>query len=785
MVFWNKDAAYALSSYKTLAWPVGVWPIDDDTLYSKLRWLFAVVSEILLVITLLMEVYLACENSSGDPIDTYVVTASAMLVLVKLILLRVQRSTLSINLFSAIEDWCNVEGASSREIMMYHARMARMISLSLFYSGFLAFMLYMLRLLPVVTANERTFYLPTSCLFESVSSLQYVLITCYQVIQLFITYAGNCCTEGIFVGITMHLCGQLELLMIDFRQIGQRSHKRKKRNIVEDLVIRHRQLIMLTETIEDTYNVIILTQIFTSAILICVTGFGLMESLHIHDTIMTTKSIVIMIVMLLQSFLYSYAGDNLRDQSEALSFAVYDSNWCDFSINEIKDLTFIMIKTNVPIRLTAGKFFYVTRATFTDILKTAVSYLSALRVMIEKQGPNHARMVSKIWNKEMAREFSLYRKTMLTIGSWPLDSNRNFANFRALIFTIIQTIMVIYIVISLNVHGILSIFVDQFVLASCSTLSIVKITLIRLHRDDLLKNLCNAANNWTCLARQDHRQIMLRYTNLGRFVFFFQMGSAYFVTVSLVAGPLLSFAMSPTLENVTKSKEQMQLPHEMICPSNMPVVCYGIYILQTVQLMFTTIGNVGSDVFLFGVCMHLCGQLEILSLELLQFHDGKKTRFWNKMRMIALANRHCLLLDLAEGIVGTLDTILIAQLVLHALLICLLGLQLIVSLAIHDFVVVGTSIMSFNVIMIQLFLYSYMGETLSSKTEAISQAVYLSEWYNLPADIVRDLCFIIARANVPTRIKAGKFYYIDFNSFKNVLKASVSYFSVMQIMFSQ
>lgn len=103
---------------------------------------------------------------------------------------------------------------------------------------------------------------------------------------------------------------------------------------------------------------------------------------------MTTKSIVIMIVMLLQSFLYSYAGDNLRDQSEGLSFAVYDSNWCDFSTNDIRDLTFIMIKTNIPIRLTAGKFFYVTRATFTDILKTAVSYLSALRVMIEKQAEN-------------------------------------------------------------------------------------------------------------------------------------------------------------------------------------------------------------------------------------------------------------------------------------------------------------------------------------------------------------------------------------------------------------
>ncbi|XP_019884404.2 putative odorant receptor 85d [Camponotus floridanus] len=390
-----------------------------------------------------------------------------------------------------------------------------------------------------------------------------------------------------------------------------------------------------------------------------------------------------------------------------------------------------------------------------------------------------------IWNKEMAHEFSLYRRTMWPLGSWPLDHDRNFAKYRALLVIIIQSIMVIYISIGYNKDGILSIIVDQLVLASCSMLSIIKITLIRLHRDDLMKNLCNAANNWTCIARQEHRQVMLRYTNLGRFVFFFQMGSAYVVVVSLAFGPLLSFAMSSSLQNVTRFEEQMELPHEMTCPSDVPIVCYGMYLLQTIQLMFTAMGNVGSDVFLFGICMHLCGQLEILSLELLQFHKGMKNRYSTRMKMMALTERHCLLLDLADSIVSTLDTILIAQLILHASLICLLGLQLIVSLAVHDFAVVGTSIMSFNVLMIQLFLYSYMGETLSSKTEAISQAAYLNDWYDLPRNIVRDLCFIIARANVPVHIRAGKFYNIDFNSFKNVLKASVSYFSVLQIMFTQ
>lgn len=109
----------------------------------------------------------------------------------------------------------------------------------------------------------------------------------------------------------------------------------------------------------------------------------------------------------------------------------------------------------------------------------------------------------------------------------------------------------------------------------------------------------------------------------------------------------------------------------------MSIQCAGRllrHILQTVQLMFTSMGNhVGSDVFLFGVCMHLCGQLEILSLELLQFHKAKKNHYWNKIKIITLVERHCLLLNLTEGIVDTLDIILITQLVLQALLICLLG----------------------------------------------------------------------------------------------------------------
>ncbi|XP_077259534.1 odorant receptor 9a-like [Temnothorax americanus] len=399
----------------------------------------------------------------------------------------------------------------------------------------------------------------------------------------------------------------------------------------------------------------------------------------------------------------------------------------------------------------------------------------------------------KIWNKEMSREFSLYKGVMWPLGSWPVDRGRNFAKLRALFLTVTQAIMVVYTSVDIGYHSsaTLAMVVDHFMLVSCGILTIIKIALIRLHRDNLLKNLYNAASDWAYITKPDHRQVMFSYANLGRFVFFFQMGSSYFVIMPLIFGPLLSFATLLSSQNVTltaKSEKEMRaiaLPHQMMCPFDAPIVCYGIYILQTVQLISTATGNIGSDVFLFGVCMHLCGQLEVLGLEMLRFHEEKKNGYWKRTKMTTLIKRHCLLLNLAQNIVNSLDIILIAQLILHASQICLIGLQLIASVANHDYFLVTRCIGSFNILMIQLFLYCYMGETLSLKTQAISRAIYLSKWYDLPTSIVQDIYFIIARANVPVRIKVGKFYIIDLNSFRNVLKLSASYFSVLQIMLVQ
>lgn len=86
---------------------------------------------------------------------------------------------------------------------------------------------------------------------------------------------------------------------------------------------------------------------------------------------------------MIQTFLYTYAGDALQNQSESIVYAIYSSTWHEMSSTLMKDLLFVMMKMKIPLRITAGKFFFLTRTTMTDILKTTITYISFLQVSVD------------------------------------------------------------------------------------------------------------------------------------------------------------------------------------------------------------------------------------------------------------------------------------------------------------------------------------------------------------------------------------------------------------------
>jgi len=82
----------------------------------------------------------------------------------------------------------------------------------------------------------------------------------------------------------------------------------------------------------------------------------------------------------------------------------------------------------------------------------------------------------------------------------------------------------------------------------------------------------------------------------------------------------------------------------------------------------------------------------------------------------------------------------------------------------------------------QLFLYCLAGQTLEFQSEELAYAIYQSPWYTFDTRIMKNLSLIILRSANPQQLTAGKFVAINFTTFKEILKASASYLSVLRIM---
>lgn len=84
-----------------------------------------------------------------------------------------------------------------------------------------------------------------------------------------------------------------------------------------------------------------------------------------------------------QITLYCVIGDYLKSQMEEVGTFIYQSAWYDFPVRLMKNLTFTIMRSQSPVQLHAGNFIVINLETYMSIIKTSLSYLSVLRVMIE------------------------------------------------------------------------------------------------------------------------------------------------------------------------------------------------------------------------------------------------------------------------------------------------------------------------------------------------------------------------------------------------------------------
>ncbi|XP_077266956.1 odorant receptor 47a-like [Temnothorax americanus] len=391
---WNTDTAHILKFHKNFLGIIGLWVLDEKNVFSRIRWFISTIVEMSTSITLSLEMIRHC-NGYEDAMDAFLTGSSSITSVVKLLLHRVYWRQKFILVKSVIHDWTYVENSHSRAIMIKYARIGKLGSSIFFYFGCASFIFLVST---SVFANidlssekqifnetyQRKLIFSTYCVFgKYTSSFAYCAIEALQFVQIVVSAISHCGNDGFFFDLTMHMCGQFAILQKNFTELS--CKKFSYRTKLATLLKRHYQLMYLSHYLERTFTLVILAQLFMSVLVLCVEGFLILLSLEMNDTITAAKHSVFIVAMLVQLFLYCFAGQTLEFQSKGLAYAIYKPPWYTFDLSMMKNLPLIILRTANPQQLTAGKFVAINLMTFKEILKSSASYLSVLRVMTKRE----------------------------------------------------------------------------------------------------------------------------------------------------------------------------------------------------------------------------------------------------------------------------------------------------------------------------------------------------------------------------------------------------------------
>ncbi|XP_043601024.1 uncharacterized protein LOC122575727 isoform X2 [Bombus pyrosoma] len=339
----SKDFAYAMTPMKIMSWPVGTWPLQDYNIFSAMRVIITSFLLLLMLTIVQSEIYLD-SNDDEKNLDALVILSCGILSVSKIIRFRIRPAALISNFTSAVEDYNELRDEEKRVIVRKHAYMARVASVSMIFFAYFSAILFIT--VPMlageeekdivnVTEESTTEYpLPSENVMALVKIPEnlYFIVFIVEYLMLVFTSTGNLGSDTLFFGITFHLCGQVEILKLDFQRLKIESERTREHFNV--LTKRHIYLINLANMLIETISSILVMQLFTSCILICISGLQLILALSIGNIVMVVKTFMVLTAFMVQLFAYSYVGEYLRRQMEGIGDSMYFCSWrcCRVSI---------------------------------------------------------------------------------------------------------------------------------------------------------------------------------------------------------------------------------------------------------------------------------------------------------------------------------------------------------------------------------------------------------------------------------------------------------------------
>ncbi|XP_011882709.1 PREDICTED: odorant receptor 13a-like isoform X2 [Vollenhovia emeryi] len=282
------------------------------------------------------------------------------------------------------KDWSTTVDKRDRKTMMDIAIATRKLSIRSTVLVQSVVMVFVVFRLIAIRQTGRQLFLPAYFPYNMTSSPFYELTLFGQFVGIISAASSYTAVDTFIATLVLHVCGQLSNLCHELTNLHANT-KAEFQTKLGNIVRRHEYLNRFAETIEDSFNMMLLMQMLGCSVQVCfqclqafMALLGEMDEIFIYKISFLTLYVT---YILIQLYMYCYIGEQLLVESTKIAYAAYDCSWYNLSAREARLLMIIMCRARSPLHITAGPFCSFNRELYSEILKRSVAYMSCIYAM--------------------------------------------------------------------------------------------------------------------------------------------------------------------------------------------------------------------------------------------------------------------------------------------------------------------------------------------------------------------------------------------------------------------
>ncbi|XP_025264294.1 odorant receptor 43a-like [Camponotus floridanus] len=365
------------------------------------------------------------------------------------------------------------------------------------------------------------------------------------------------------------------------------------------------------------------------------------------------------------------------------------------------------------------------------------------------------------------------RISLKILGLWPDDKlshwQKFFANLRAFIIfiTMFITSVIPGMLALLRVWGDIVAMADNLQIALPLSVTVLKFIIMRFRKEDLVPIINMIVNDWIKTKTVQERDTMIKQAKIAKAIVMFGCVMMSFASVALIIPPCFGYSIR-YLTNLTDGAKPLLLQTYYLRDMTESPYYEIAFVAQATSIIMAAISYTGIDNFLGLLVFHICAQLDILKVRLLNLNDFKSFSIGLSFNI----EDHLRLIRSVDVIDHTFNLMLLALLMYFAILFCVQGFLLV---TIIDGVNEDISFMRISWLIsilintfVHMCLYCVVGEILIAKGEGVYYAAYNYTWYSLKPNEARNLLLIMIRSEKPLLITAGRIFPMTLSMFCSV-----------------